>query len=139
VTGFLTAIGILVFLWVGFELSSGASEEMHNPRRDVPAMIAGSGVIGALLYGLAILGIVLVIPKSGLSTVTGFTDAYKSVATVLHSRPLDVVFAVLVILTLVGSGSVWLEGADRTRPSRPWMAPRQPGWASSPASARRSR
>jgi glutamate:GABA antiporter len=115
VTGFLTAIGILVFLWVGFEVSSGASEEMRHPRRDVPAMIVGSGIIGALLYGLVILGIVLVIPKSGLSTVSGFTDAYKAVAGVWHSRPLDAVFAALVILTLVGSGSVWLEGADRTQ------------------------
>ena len=47
VAGFLTAIGILVFLWVGFEVSSGASEEMRNPRRDVPVMIVGSGVIEA--------------------------------------------------------------------------------------------
>ena len=115
VTGFLTAIGILVFLWVGFEVSSGGSEEMRNPRRDVPVMIAGSGVIGAVLYGLVILGIVLVIPRSGLSAVAGFTDAYTAVAGVLHSRALDVFFAVLVILTLVGSGSVWLEGADRTQ------------------------
>jgi len=47
--------------------------------------------------------------------VAGFTDAYSAVAGVLHSRALDVFFAVLVILTLVGSGSVWLEGADRTQ------------------------
>ena len=39
--GFLTVIGILVFLWVGFELANGASEEMHNPKRDVPRMISG--------------------------------------------------------------------------------------------------
>ena len=114
-SGFLTAIGILVFLWVGFEVSSGASEEMHNPRRDVPVMIVGSGFIGAVLYGLVILGIVLVIPRTGLSTVSGFTDAYSAVAGVLHSRPLDAVFAIMVILTLVGSGSVWLEGANRTQ------------------------
>lgn len=113
--GFLAAIGILVFLWVGFELSNGASEEMHNPRRDVPKMIVGSGIIGALLYGLVILGIVLVIPRAGLSSVSGFTDAYDAVAGVFHSRVLDVVFALLVIATLVGSGSVWLEGADRTQ------------------------
>jgi amino acid transporter len=113
--GFLTAIGILVFLWVGFELSNGASEEMRNPKRDVPRMIVGSGIIAALLYGLVILGIVLIIPKSGLSNVGGFVDAYKAVAGVLHSHALDVVFAVLVILTLIGSGSVWLEGADRTQ------------------------
>ena len=114
--GFLTAIGIMVFLWVGFELSNGASEEMRNPKRDVPRMIVSSGIIAAVLYGLVILGIVLVIPSKNLSNVSGFVDAYSSVSGgVLHSHPLDVVFAVLIILTLIGSGSVWLEGADRTQ------------------------
>jgi glutamate:GABA antiporter len=114
--GFLTAIGILVFLWVGFELANGASEEMRNPKRDVPKMIVGSGIIAAIVYGLVILGIVLVIPSAGLSNVSGFVDAYSSVSSgVLHSHPLDVTFAILIIVTLVGSGSVWLEGADRTQ------------------------
>jgi len=113
--GFLTATGILVFLWVGFELSSNASEEMHDPRRDVPKMIVRSGVISALLYGLVILGIVLVVPRGRLSAVSGFTDAYSAVAALVHSRPLDVTFAVLVILALVASGSVWLQGADRAQ------------------------
>jgi amino acid transporter len=115
VNGFLTVIGVLVFLWVGFELSNGAGEEMQNPARDVPKMIVGSGIISALLYGLAIVGIILVIPKAGLSSVGGFADAYKAVAGVLHSHGLNVVFAILIILTLVGSGAVWLEGADRTQ------------------------
>jgi glutamate:GABA antiporter len=115
IDGFLTAIGILVFLWVGFELSNGASEEMRNPKRDVPRMIVSAGVIAAVIYGLVILGIILVIPSARLSNVAGFVDAYSSVAGVLHSHALDVVFAVLVIITLVGSGSVWLEGADRTQ------------------------
>src|SRR5262249_4503691 len=115
INGFLTVIGVLVFLWVGFELSNGASEEMHNPQRDVPKMIVGSGIIGAALYGLAILGIILVIPSANLSSVGGFADAYKAVSADLHSHGLNVLFAILVILTLVGSGSVWLEGADRTQ------------------------
>jgi amino acid transporter len=115
VNGFLTVIGVLVFLWVGFELSNGASEEMHNPQRDVPRMILRSGLIGAVLYGLAIAGIILVVSKANLSSVSGFTDAYKAVASDLHSRPLDVTFGILIIVTLVGSGSVWLEGADRTQ------------------------
>jgi amino acid transporter len=108
-------IGVLVFLWVGFELSTGASEEMHNPRRDVPRMIVGSGIIGALLYGLTIVGIILVIPKTGLSSVSGFADAYKAVAGVFHSHGLDVAFGILIVLTLLGSGAVWLEGADRNQ------------------------
>jgi glutamate:GABA antiporter len=113
--GFLTAIGILVFLWVGFELSNGASEEMRNPKRDVPRMIVSSGIISAVLYGLVILGIVLIIPRAGLTGVTGFASAYSAVTGVFHSHALNVVFSVLVILTLIGSGSVWLEGADRTQ------------------------
>ena len=115
VAGFLGVIGVLVFLWVGFELSTGASEEMHDPRRDVPRMIVGSGIIGALLYGLTIAGIILVIPKTGLSSVSGFANAYKAVASVFHSHGLNVAFGILIVLTLVGSGAVWLEGADRTQ------------------------
>jgi glutamate:GABA antiporter len=113
--GFLSAIGILVFLWVGFELSSGASEEMRNPKRDVPRMIVSSGVIAAVLYGLVILGIVLVVPRAGLSSVSGFEAAYSDVAGVLHSHGLNVLFGILIIVTLIGSGAVWLEGADRTQ------------------------
>jgi glutamate:GABA antiporter len=115
VAGFLGVIGVLVFLWVGFELSNGASEEMHNPTRDVPRMIVGSGIIAALLYGLTIVGIILVIPRTGLSSVAGFADAYKAVAGVFHSHGLNVAFGILIILTLVGSGAVWLEGADRNQ------------------------
>src|SRR5258708_3133560 len=115
VAGFLGVVGVLVFLWVGFELSNGASEEMRNPTRDVPRMIVGSGIIGALLYGLTIVGIILVIPKTGLSSVSGFADAYKAVAGVLRSHGLNIVFGILIVLTLLGSGAVWLEGADRTQ------------------------
>jgi glutamate:GABA antiporter len=115
VSGFLTMVGVLVFLWVGFELSSGAAEEMHDPQRDVPKMIVRSGIIGALLYGLTIAGIILVISRAHLSSVSGFTDAYKAVAADLHSHGLGVVFGILIVATLVGSGSVWLEGADRTQ------------------------
>ncbi len=115
VNGFLTVIGVLVFLWVGFELSTGAAEEMRNPQRDIPRMILRSGIIGAVLYGLAIAGIILVISKAGLSSVSGFADALKVVSSGLHSRGLDVTFGILITLTLVGSGAVWLEGADRVQ------------------------
>jgi amino acid transporter len=114
-SGFLTVIGIIVFMWVGFELSTGAAEEMRNPRRDVPVMIIRSGAIAAVLYALIIGGIILIIPKSGLSGVSGFADAFSDVSATFHSHALDDFFAALVIITLVGSGAVWLEGADRTQ------------------------
>ncbi len=113
--GFLYVIGLMVFLWVGFELSNGAAEEMHNPQRDVPKMILRSGIVCAVVYGALVLGIILVIPKAGLSKVSGFVDAYSAVAATFHSHGLNVVFAILLIVTLLSSGAVWLEGADRTQ------------------------
>ena len=113
--GFLSVIGIMVFLWVGFELSNGAAEEMRNPQRDVPRMILRSGILCALIYGAVVLGIILVIPKTGLSNVSGFVDAYSAVAATFHSHGLNVLFAILLIVTLLSSGAVWLEGADRTQ------------------------
>jgi len=114
-SGFLTVVGLMVFLWVGFELANGAAEEMHNPQRDVPKMILRSGIICAVIYGAMIIGIILVIPKAGLSSVAGFVDAYNAVSGVFHSHPLNVVFAIALIVTLLASGAVWLEGADRTQ------------------------
>lgn len=113
--GFLIVIGLLVFLWVGFELSNGAAEEMRNPQRDVPRMILQSGIMCAVIYGLLIVGIILVVPKTSLQSVSGFVDAYSAVAVTFHSHALGVVFGVLLILTLLASGAVWLEGADRTQ------------------------
>ena len=90
---------------------------MINPQKDVPFMVVGSGIIGAILYGLTIVGILLVIPKAGLSQVGGFADAYNRVAGVLGSgeNVLGPIFGILIVITLFGSGVVWLEGADRTQ------------------------
>ena len=50
--GFLAVIGLLQFMFVGFELSSGAAEEMTNPQKDVPKMILRSGLIAAAHHRL---------------------------------------------------------------------------------------
>jgi glutamate:GABA antiporter len=117
ISGFLAVVGVLVFLWIGFELSNGASEEMLHPQTDVPKMIVSAGLISAILYAIVIGGILLVIPKAGLSNVAGFADAYNKVANVLGTAG-DIVgpiFGILIVLTLFGSGVVWLEGADRVQ------------------------
>jgi glutamate:GABA antiporter len=46
---------------------------------------------------------------------SGFVDAYSAVAATFHSHGLHVLFAILLIVTLLSSGAVWLEGADRTQ------------------------
>jgi glutamate:GABA antiporter len=111
-------IGMLQFLFVGFELSSGAAEEMKNAQRDVPKMIIRSGVIAALVTGSMILGVLLVLSGDELGSVDGFAYAYLKVATIIHggaNTALNYFIGVLIILTIISAGGVWLQGAVRVQ------------------------
>ena len=117
VVGFLAVIGLLQFLFVGFELSSGAAEEMSDPQKDVPKMIIRSGLIASLVTGSMILGVLLVMPGDALSKVAGFTDAYAAVSGVLGgaSTAFNYLVAALVILTAISTGTVWQQGTVRVQ------------------------
>jgi amino acid transporter len=117
ITGFLLSVGFLAYVWGGFEVSANASEEIVDPQRDVPKMIGAAGGLSLVLYGLVILGTLLVIPPAELTNVEGFTDAFTRVITVLGSIEGWVagVIAVLIFLTFFSGGAAWLEGADRTQ------------------------
>ena len=123
---FLAAAPILIFDLEGFELPSAASEELVNPRRDVPFAILRSGIAAVLFYGVPILAILLVLPASQLSNVTGFVDALQTVFVVYGGhvtssgavltgagKILADIAALGVIFGLLSSGVVWLIGSDR--------------------------
>ena len=125
---FLAAAPILIFNLEGFELPSAASEEMVNPRRDVPFAILRSGIGTLLFYGIPVLAILLVLPPSRLSNVGGFLDALQQVFVVYggHLTSSGVVLtgagtvladiaAIGVIIGLLSSAVTWLIGSDRAQ------------------------
>ncbi|HTX27761.1 MAG TPA: APC family permease [Streptosporangiaceae bacterium] len=125
---FLAAAPILIFDLEGFELPSAASEELVNPRRDVPISILRSGIATVLFYGVPILAILLVLPTSRLSSVSGFLDALQQVFVVYGGhltssgavlagagKVLADIAALGVIFGLLSSGVVWLIGSDRAQ------------------------
>ncbi len=113
--GFLGVIGLLQFMFVGFELSSGASEEMTNPQKDVPKMIIRSGLIASFITGSMILGVLLVMSGKDLSNVAGFTDAYNKVSGVLGGAQsaFNWFVCALILLTIISAGGVWQQGGVR--------------------------
>jgi glutamate:GABA antiporter len=125
---FLAAAPILIFDLEGFELPSAASEELVNPRRDVPFAILRSGIGTVLFYGVPILAILLVLPASRLSNVAGFVDALQQVFVVYGGhltssgavltgagKVLADIAALGVILGLLSSAVTWLIGSDRAQ------------------------
>jgi glutamate:GABA antiporter len=126
---FIALVPVLIFNYVGFELPNAAGEEMKNPQRDVPFSVARSAVGTVLLYGLPILAILLLLPKSQITGLTGFLAAIKSVFTVYGGhiaangtpvltgagQVLGYVIAIAFVLALLTSGTTWIMGADRAQ------------------------
>jgi amino acid transporter len=126
---FIAAVPVLIFNYVGFELPSAAGEEMKNPQRDVPLGVARSAVGTVVLYGVPILAILLLLPKSQITGLTGFLAAIKSVFTVYGGhiaangtpvltgagKLLGYVMAIAFVLALLTSGTTWIMGADRAQ------------------------
>jgi amino acid transporter len=74
----LAFLPVLLYNALGFELMSSAGEEMRDPQRDVPRVILVSGAVVAAVYTLGVLGILLAVPVSQLSLVTGTWDALEA-------------------------------------------------------------
>ncbi len=113
-------IGAIIFLFVGFELESGASEEMVNPQHDVPVGILRSGIITSVLYIIVLLGVLFTLPVKELTTSSGLTGAFALVnKTVIGTgggaKFIGYLFGIVMILTLIGSGSVWILGSCRVQ------------------------
>ena len=97
-------IGAIIFLFVGFELESGASEEMLNPQRDVPIGILRSGIITSALYIMVLLGILFTLPVKELTTSSGLTGAFSLVnKTVIGTgggaKLMGYFFGIVIIMT----------------------------------------
>jgi len=119
VTGFLGIIGVICFLWFGFELQSSTGEEMINPQKDVARSIFIGGAITTFMYVVVMLCMLLVLKEKDLTAASGIPAAVQAVmADAVGSgtaKALGYFLGVLFILQYVSSGSIWLLGACRVQ------------------------
>ena len=115
-------LGVVVYNFLGFELMSSASEEMRDPKRDVPRSILAAGLLIGVLYLVSVVGMLLLRPLSSITSTTGLYDALKTglgssglghaVAFVLGLGALYCFFALLIPWT-IGANRVAAESAQR--------------------------
>jgi glutamate:GABA antiporter len=112
---FLALVPLLLFNYVGFELQSGAAEEMEYPRRDVPVAVVRSAITGVLLYAIPIFAIILVLPADTVTAIGRFIDAVTETFSVYGGAQqfLLGVMTLCFVGTLLTSGAVWMIGSDR--------------------------
>ncbi len=112
--GSMVLLGVIVYNFLGFELMSSASEEMQDPQKDVPRSIFTAGLMIAVFYLIAIVGMLLLLPTDGFNRTNGLFR-------VLEAGIGSTGFAA-VLVTLIGIGALycffaalvpWTIGANR--------------------------
>ncbi len=111
----LAFLPVIVYNFMGFELMSGAGDEMKNPGKDIPRAIIIAGLLIAVFYLLGTIGMLLAIPLDQLGLVSGIIDVFR----ILFGESglggvIVVVLGVAALYTLLANMVTWTMGANRT-------------------------
>jgi len=111
----LAFLPVVLYNFLGFELMSGAGEEMNNPARDVPRSILISGLLISFFYIFATLGILLALPAKDIGLIEGLIDTFRRL---FGSSSVGTAFVTLLggmaLYTLVANMVTWTIGANRS-------------------------
>jgi amino acid transporter len=111
----LSFLPVIVYNFLGFELMSGAGEEMTDPRHDIPRAIIVGGALIALFYMLGSVGMLMAIPLDQLSLVSGILDTFRTLFGDLSiGNALVYILGVAALYTLVSNMVTWTMGANRS-------------------------
>lgn len=111
----LAFLPVIVYNFMGFELMSGAAEEMENPGKDILSAILTAGALIALFYILATVGILLALPLDQLGLVSGIIDTLKAILGNSGIGGVAVtVLGIGALYTFLANMVTWSMGANRT-------------------------
>jgi amino acid transporter len=111
----LAFLPVIIYNFMGFELMSGAAEEMKNPARDVPKAIITAGVIIAAFYLLGTIGILLSLPMDDIGLINGVIDTLTKLFGESAFGPAIVMtLGLMALYTFVANMVTWTMGANRS-------------------------
>ena len=110
-------VSLIIFNMLGFEVVSTFSNDMTNPKKEIPKAIILGGILIAIFYLLPSFGIGVAIPLEELSTDTGLLDSYSTLLSIIGfsaglSKAIIVIVGGLFIYTLVANISSWSFGVN---------------------------
>ena len=111
--GNLSLFPVVLFGLIGLEMSAVHAEEVHNPQRDYPKAILYSTAIIFSTLVLGALAIVVVVPNSQLSVVSGLIEAYAKFFDIFHIPWMTPVLVLLIILGGISAVSAWIIGPTK--------------------------
>jgi glutamate:GABA antiporter len=111
----LAFLPVVLYNFLGFELMSGAGEEMKNPAHDVPRSILVSGLLISFFYIFATVGILLALPTKDIGLIDGLIDTFRRLfGNTIAGTAFVTILACMVLYTLVANMATWTIGANRS-------------------------
>jgi len=110
-------ISLIIFNMLGFEVVSTFSDDMENPKKEIPKAVIVGGILIAVFYLLASFGIGVAIPLDEISTDSGLLDSYNILLTTAGFsaaaiKAITVVVGGMFIYTLIANISSWNFGVN---------------------------
>ncbi|WUI02199.1 amino acid permease [Spirillospora sp. NBC_00431] len=123
--GIFSAVALVFFAYIGFDIVATAAEEARRPQRDLPIGLIGSLAITAVLYAAVSLVVVGMQHYSELSTEAPLADAFKAnghpaYATIIDFGAVAGLITVVMILLLGMSRILFAMGRDKLLPA--WLS-----------------
>lgn len=111
-------VALIIFNMLGFEVVSTFSDDMENPKKEIPKAIIVGGILIAVFYLLASFGIGVAIPLEEISTDSGLLDSYSILLSqaggwlAASADAIIVVVGGLFIYTLIANIASWNFGVN---------------------------
>ncbi len=110
-------VALIIFNMLGFEVVSTFSDDMENPKKEIPKAVIVGGILIAVFYLLASFGIGVAVPLEELSTDSGLLDSYNILLTTAGFsaaaiKAITVVIGGMFIYTLIANISSWNFGVN---------------------------
>lgn len=110
--GSLSFISVIIFNMLGFEVVCTFSNDMTNPKKQIPNAIVVGGLLIAAIYLLGGFGISAAVPVSEINTSSGLLDAFTAMG--VENKIFLAAIALLFMITLFGNMISWSMGVNST-------------------------
>ena len=111
--GNLSLFSAVLFGLLGMEMSAVHAEEVKNPQRDYPRALLFSTIIIFSTLVLGSLAIIIVVPDTKLSVVSGLIDAYAIFFDSYNMHWLTPIIAVFIVIGGLSGVSAWIIGPTK--------------------------
>jgi amino acid transporter len=103
----------IAFAFVGLELVSAMSEEIRDPKRTLPRAIYGSGALIAIIYIVATVAVLAVLPAADVDPKSGAFQALTVASSILKIGAFGMIAAFLVSIGNAGGVGTTVAGIAR--------------------------